>query len=456
LRVFDSTGQTPIPRAAVHVTVGFHTTDWRETDERGCLDIVHSTGPHDAKLYVDVMGDGYAEQRHLWGQDPGDVIPDQATILLQPGVTLGGIVNDEDGRPIAGATILLWAIAPQFRKKDPHELLYDLRAITGPDGHWQTRSAPEMTGELSVRAIHPDYVSDRDYSNREHRFQFDALRAQSAALVMRKGISVEGRVLDHDGQPVPGASVIPAVDPRHQIFAWLEEFTVKTNSEGRFKLSPYSAGRPLTLIARAPGHAPALQTIHVDVGTAPLDLRLGLSRTIRGTVADIHGHPIAGVNVQVENWLGCSCLGVELWSDAQGQFLWNDAPLDPFVLRATKDTYLTARSPVLKPVDDEIIFILERSAVLRGLIRDADTGELVKTCAVEVGVIDPNTGKTAWFHQLGVLARAGKLDATITVEGTRFRLRVTAPGYKPFVSREIRPGEVEPDFPVSLEPEAVR
>ena len=92
-------------------------------------------------------------QRHQWGYDSNKPIPDGATIPLQTGQPLGGVVQDEEGRPIAGAAIFLWG--DNYQRKDPHEMLSDLRAITGPDGRWHTAGAV-TTGELiGFRVVHP-------------------------------------------------------------------------------------------------------------------------------------------------------------------------------------------------------------------------------------------------------------------------------------------------------------
>ena len=88
-------------------------------------------------------------QRHNWGQDPSKPIPDGATVALVPGELLGGIVQDEQGRPIAGATILLWSHNYRNRDSGSHELLFDLRAITGPDGRWRTSGAPGQPANYS-------------------------------------------------------------------------------------------------------------------------------------------------------------------------------------------------------------------------------------------------------------------------------------------------------------------
>ncbi len=203
LQVVAADTGKPIPDADVHVWISLR-DEWRKTDASGRLDINHSTGPSDQNLGVDVWGKGRAMQRHKWGLDPKKPIPEGETIRLQSGESLGGRVQDEAGRPIAAATILLWS--HNYKKKDPHELLYDLRAITGPDGQWHTSGAPETTGELlGFQVIHPDFVSSRDYHQKEIIPKIADLRAEKALTVMKKGVPIEGRVVDADGKPVAAA-----------------------------------------------------------------------------------------------------------------------------------------------------------------------------------------------------------------------------------------------------------
>ena len=165
-----------------------------------------------------VWGKDRAMQRHIWGIDPKKPIPDIETIRLQPGETLGGIVQDEPGRPIAGATVYLYS--HNYKRKDLHELLYDLRRDA--DGRWQTSADPETTGELlGVRIIHPDYLSSRRYQEKAAIPRIADLRAGKAVMVMKKGVPIEGRVIDADGKPVAGARVLSTDYPQSVYSRWM-------------------------------------------------------------------------------------------------------------------------------------------------------------------------------------------------------------------------------------------
>ncbi len=99
LRVVSAETGRPVPNADVRVWMGLRSDDFRKADADGRIDLRYATGPDDLHFGVDAWGDGYAMQRHNWGNDPKVPIPDEATIKLHPGESLGGLVQDEAGRP---------------------------------------------------------------------------------------------------------------------------------------------------------------------------------------------------------------------------------------------------------------------------------------------------------------------------------------------------------------------
>jgi hypothetical protein len=57
------------------------------------------------KLTVDTTAENYAPWLSIWEPRKGTAIPETITVRLQPGVLLGGTVEDEVGMPVAGATV---------------------------------------------------------------------------------------------------------------------------------------------------------------------------------------------------------------------------------------------------------------------------------------------------------------------------------------------------------------
>jgi beta-lactamase regulating signal transducer with metallopeptidase domain/protocatechuate 3,4-dioxygenase beta subunit len=454
LQVVAADSGKPVPSANVRVWIALH-DDWRTTDAHGRLDVRHSTGPADRSFTVDVWGDGFAMQRHHWGSRPAQPVPDEATIRLLPGETLGGLVQDDQGRPIGGATVYLWS--HNYKKRDPHELLYDLRATTGPDGRWQASGAPETTGELlGFHVDHPDYLSDRDYTTGREKPTIADLRAGKAISVMTKGVPIEGRVIDADGRPVAGATVYSS---RRQgnLGSGVHEFAVTTDEAGHFRTGQV---RPEVwyLVAMARGHAPGEQQVKVGTAVPQVEIRLGRPRPFEGRVVDPDEKPIEGAFVNVDSWRRNRFLGVFLHTDRDGRFRWDDAPDDPLEINVDHPGYVGLSRQRVGPSAKDVTFTLKPSLLVHGKVLDAETRKPVESATLEYAPIDPKTGEVASWTAMprvgrGIRVYRGDLRVNIPVAADAYKIRILAEGYEPFVSRVFRRDAIAVyDYDVNLTP----
>lgn len=429
----------PVPVADVRLSMSLR-DDWRKTDAQGRLDIAHSTGPSDRNLGVDVWGKGRAMQRHNWGLDPNQPIPDGATIRLQPGESLGGLAQDEEGRPIAGATVSLWS--HNYMRKDPHEILYDLRAVTGSDGKWQTSGAPETNGEmLGFSIVHPDFLSIRNYHDKEIIPKIADLRAGKAVTVMKKGVPIEGRVVDADGKAVGGARVLSTDNPR-DMASEVDNFAVSTDVNGHFRTGQVKSGE-WHLIGQAKGHGPGVQSVKIGTAVPQVEITLGRPRVFKGLVRDPDGKPIAGAFVNPDTWRGYRCLGAFFWTDADGRFRWDDAPDDELSVNVDAQGYRGVSMERVAPSGDDVVFTLKPSLSIRGKLSDAETRKRVDNATVEYSAVDPKSGEPLKWTALpefgsGVGVFQGRLDVNFPITTGTYKIRVQAPGYHPFVSRTFR------------------
>ena len=95
--------------------------------------------------------------------------------------------------------------------------------------------------------------------------------------------------------------------------------------------------------------------------------------------------------------------------------------------------------------------MLKRSLSIWGAIKDAATDQPVEQTDVEVGVADTSTGDIAWARDPSAFSFQGRLQANIDVEKRpELRLRVSAFGYEPAVSRVFRGEEKQIEYNVSL------
>ncbi len=436
LRLVSAETGKPIAGADVRVSLSLLKEDtWRKADEQGRLDIVHGTGPDDVSFNVDAWGDGFAMQRHAWGVNPNVKIPDEVTIKLWPGESLGGMVLDEEGRPISGAEVYLFS--HNFKRKDPAELLYDLRAITGTDGRWKTGGAPQTTGNLlGFQINHPDFLSDRGYVATRVIPPIEELRAGTAVSVMTKGVPIEGKVLNDDGKPVADALVI-STDQPGSLYGSVANFEVRTGPDGRFRTGQVKAG-DWHLLVRAKGHSPAARKLTVGTAIPSEEVRLGPPHSFRARVVDPEGKPIEGAFVNIDTWRGYRCLGVYLYTDADGRVRWDDAPGDDLTINIDHPTHL-GYFHQKAPVDTDNTFTLNPSLAISGIVRDASTLKGIEGAEVEYGAVDPKTGEVAiwrkrpakswvWYNQ-------GWLTVRFAPEAEAYKIRILTPGYPPFVSR---------------------
>ena len=155
--------------------------------------------------------------------------------------------------------------------------------------------------------------------------------------------------------------------------------------------------------------------------------------------------------MNVDTWRGYRSLGVFLKTDADGTFRWDDAPPDTILINASRAGFAGIVQRTVSGDENAITLILKRSLSFSGRIRDAATDKPVDQTDVEVGVADARTGEIVWTRNQTVFSFQGRLQGNIDVEKTpELRIRITAAGYEPAVSRVFRRDENQVDYDVKL------
>ena len=220
------------------------------------------------------------------------------------------------------------------------------------------------------------------------------LRDFSDVQVMTTGVALTGKVTDEQDKPVTDAEV-----------GWLEPGTgnvfhdgmpvTKTDGRGIFRFPHVRPGK-LVVQFKAKGHAPELKPLDEIDMAGHLTVKLGPPRSLAGRVVDSDDQPIPGVFVNVDTWRGFRSLGVFFKSDAEGRFLWLDAPREKILINASRTGFAPITQRSVSAEEQAITLILKRSLAISGRVTDAATGKPVDQANVKIGVADPKTGEIVW------------------------------------------------------------
>ena len=219
-------------------------------------------------------------------------------LALDAGATVTGRVVDDAGAPVAGATIEVHEgggddDSPRQLEPDrlgaAHPVLAQRRgdgARTDAEGRFAValaagRWAITATADGHEPAVSPTLVSDG-------RTAGDGL-----TLVLGRGRSVRGVVVDAADAPVPGA----AIEVRWSFGSRVER-RGRADGTGRFELTGLPPGK-LAVIALAEGATSSPAHVDLSGGAPEEDLILALAHTgtITGVVRDVAGRPVRDAQV---------------------------------------------------------------------------------------------------------------------------------------------------------------
>ena len=160
-----------------------------------------------------------------------------AIILAGDGActSIGGIVRDEEGRPIEGVSVKPYETSPQDRVRESIDLT-GVSARTDPQGRWHVDLMPEGfdLGDLQFTFSHPEFLDSSDSSRLQPNPTPEELGSLSSVTVLYRGISVTGRVLDQ--------TVIRSPPPRFGSVITSGVPALKTDADGRFRFRNAAGG----------------------------------------------------------------------------------------------------------------------------------------------------------------------------------------------------------------------
>ncbi len=301
------------------------------------------------QVQVRIEADGFAPAT------TGDVtIAAGATVekgfVLRKGQEITGRVLEEVGsRAVAGATVTSqwWGMAGQ-QESSPvttdADGRFTMRVPCGPGEYIQLFARKEGvgTGMGGIQVPAANQAPARG-------------AGRETELRLRSGADLEGVVVDADGRPASGATVVYANSLGNKSWA---ELSTTTDAEGRFALPvPPGMAKESQFQLGAKGKGSGLGFAIVQSGKAPVRIRLMGGGIVQGTVKDGKGQGVEGALVALQydwNRRGVPVPGLEgnPWqygqllgdarlaspyatTDAEGRWRVEDAPLGNYTVIAT-------------------------------------------------------------------------------------------------------------------------
>lgn len=253
-----------VPSARVEAT-GHGVSRFRPTEAVGgrFKTIAWGEAPFDVHVYAPQAADGTPLPLcavHFQVMD----LSRPVIVRLKPGDSVGGLVVDVEGRPVAGARVIV-ARVQATSGEDGAFRVVGLKAgqaelrVYPPQGYCRPAGSPVNVGDSAIR------------------------------FVLHRASTLRGRVLDVDLKPVAGARVQVTGGPPCRP-AW-----ATTDDSGVFSLHEVPEGQRVRVEVVSPSGR--LVREGVLAGTVDLDLVLARGVSLRGTVVDDQGTPVSGVKV---------------------------------------------------------------------------------------------------------------------------------------------------------------
>jgi len=445
IKVVDATSQESITGAKVLARflgdIEGHDRLELSTSADGCCNIsIPQPQPQYVLVYVEV--NGYVPVRARWlnidNPPQHEVIPQFQEFSLEKGTSIGGIVKNKEGEPIAGAKVNLSLRGPEGRI-----IVYVEHAVrTDADGKWRYDAMPRELDKLSMEITHPEYVSFDQWVSSSPYLK-DTLRDFSAVMVMDRGIAVSGFVYDHQGKPIEKALLMTG---RSGFFSRV----ARTDYQGHFEFK-HCKLEPLYISAQAPSKSPVLRRVLEQDLLKPLKFTLEPGHSIHLRVVDAHGTPLEGVNIIPEQYKGYRYIlkpnpanlqrGIE--TDKQGRVSWDSAPPDAVEYSFSKESFARLSDVAIVADGTEHVVTLIKPVTVSGTVVDKDTGRPIKRFRV-VPVLDWLSGGTPFIRRDDAFeANDGEFEWKVSRTDTGHYVRVEADGYVPVMSEMFHVADAE-------------
>jgi beta-lactamase regulating signal transducer with metallopeptidase domain/protocatechuate 3,4-dioxygenase beta subunit len=464
--VLDGQGH-PLPGAEVHVPyVGDfrHPRPKRLTDAHGKFTVLFPLPPEKSRrtasnFSVSADHPDFARRSVMWTSSGGDVyagMPGAVTIKLEKGLTVGGMVKDERGRPVKDVRVLL--SGSEYRgftlgntEREAHEYAElgksDPKApaaTTDAGGRWSFAHFPAELEKVELTLVRADDAREsfstqaNDGLNQRPTISLDELKAQTLMTSLHAGVTVRGVVVDENGRPLRDVTIQEGYG--HGNIVRVSEFS--SDRQGRFERH-HRAERQWIYTASAAGRATASVVAQIESTMPEVRIVLPPAKPWRVRITDEAGKPLPDAELtldtyrnegQILDWAGRA--------DLDGRIVWTNASTTNVTFYATSKALGASRKIQYVAGESERQITLGQRAMEKVTIRvktiDSVTREPVN---VQTAVARFEGGGSPYK----TLASPDTSDFTLEIQRADFRvgmypsyeLKLDASGYETILMESI-------------------
>ena len=436
----------PLPAVVLTVFVGAAQTVERMTGASGDITVDYPS-PSPSRMHVLARKEGFVPMVvRLSHPVYDDELPSTFTLAMIRASKIGGVVKDEEGRPVVGASVSPLLVVGMDAPDSRATIRVD-EVLTDAAGHWTCASvpaAPSGASFVGIRIRHPDFQTSKVSG-----YEFEAATSPNGTVVLTRGIAVTGQVVDRDGHPVPGARVGAGRD-------WFgsDPPIVDTDGNGRFRLAHIGPGETVITV-QAKGYGPEVIELDARAGLPPLAFKLGPPRAIQGRVIDRNGKPLPRIRLAVVFWRGYRTLDWKAETGADGRFRWDDAPREEVWLNALGHGYFAVQNRVVRSTESETVIKLARTLRVTGTVVDSRTRKPINSYTLTPGTESQDGSITSWDRSRSRRTDNSHFEIRFP-EPAEFGhlLRIEADGYALGISRSIADAERDARIDFELVPAA--
>jgi beta-lactamase regulating signal transducer with metallopeptidase domain len=380
---------------------------------------------------LDVRAEGYVS-RTFKLLKPDFV--DRLIVQLDRADTIGGVVLDREGKAIRDVEVHVVGATPGITPRRSRVAKTDIQ------GRWIWTGLSRKVDSILLQLTHPEYVEAFYVTGSSplpgsplgaQVLSIEELKARRPALVMDRGLTISGRVLDRHGRPVEGAEV------SHGGGHGTPAGKTVTAGDGHFHFANGRLGTNNLTVQRE-GFVTATERVLVMPRATPFSFHLVRGRVIRGRVVDQEGRAVSGAMV--------SAVGASRWfgeTGKDGSFVWTSAPAGPVRVRVDDPGYASVPGFLtLEPGDREYEIQLNKIKEIKinGIVFDAVTKAPIPEFSVLLASSHFQAGRTN--YRPAATGKNGVFTLVLREPFFPYGIKVEADGYRPDASHSIsREGE---------------